>query len=82
MKRLSANLIIAIALVTLPWWAAALLAVIFAVLFDFLEIVFYGVVLDILYAVPYNFFWGHIFLISAIVLYALSALIRPNLRSV
>jgi hypothetical protein len=82
MSRLFANLILILAIVTLPWWFAAALIILWCVLFDFFEAAVYGLVLDILYAVPDGFFYSHIFLILATILYLISVVIRPNLRSV
>ncbi len=82
MSRLFANLIVLLAIVTLPWWFTTILLVLWCIIFDYVEIVFYGLVLDILYAVPGGVIMPHIFFISSVILYLLSVIIRPNLRSV
>jgi hypothetical protein len=82
MKRLYANLITIIALITLPWWCVVLLLLVFSVVFDFFEVIVYGLLLDALYAVPGTLLSGHLFLISGAFVYTLSAIIRPNLRNV
>lgn len=82
MQRTTANLITLIALVVLPWWCVVMLLLLFTYLFDFFEIMFFGLLLDILYAVPGGFISSHIFLLSALVVYTASSVIRPNLRTV
>lgn len=82
MTRFVANISIILAIILMPWWFVVVLAVAFSFLFNFLEIMVYGMVLDSLYSVSSTFLSGHIFLIGAFVLYVVSAKIRPNLRSV
>lgn len=82
MKRFFANLIVIMAIAFLPWWCPVILLVLLAFLFDFWEIALYGLVLDILYSIPGGFFLSHLFLLSGLILYALIAFIRPNLRNV
>jgi hypothetical protein len=82
MIRLASNLIIVFVIAVLPWWLASILLVGFLVLFDFVEIIFYGIILDFLYAVPGSFLSAHGFLTSALVVYALSVIVRPYFKAV
>ncbi|MES2059535.1 MAG: hypothetical protein V4438_00730 [Patescibacteria group bacterium] len=80
--RFYANLISIAALALLPWWGSAFVLVAFAVMFDFAEIILYGLVLDLLFGVPGTIFGAYGFIIFAAAIYALSVWIRPYLKQV
>ena len=82
MTRVLANLVVVVSLALLPWWGACVVLLVFLVVFDFVELLIYGLVLDILYGAPGGIWREHGFLFIAVIIYAISVFIRPSLKTV
>ncbi len=80
MKRLLANLILLGSLFLLPFWCTAILAILVSLYFDFIEIIFYGFIFDLLFGIKSGFFENHIFTVSAVVMYGIILLIKPYIK--
>ncbi len=82
MMRVIANLASILAIAILPWWGAALVLLVLLAVFDFLEIIIYGIILSILYGAPGGMISSYGFFFASIILYLISVYIRPYLREV
>lgn len=81
MMRVIANLVSIFSIAFLPWWAASVVLLAFLALFDFFEIIVYGLILDMLYGAPGSPFSRFGFLLGGIALYAIAVFIRPYLKA-
>ena len=80
MKRIIANLLALCGVMFLPWFLAVILLLVLLFIFDFIEIIVYGFILDLVYGISPGFFIKNIFLISAVISYVLVTTIKPSLR--
>lgn len=80
MERIFANILVLSSIMFLPWWLVVFLLLVLLFIFDFIEIIAYGFILDIMYSLPSGFFSKNLFLISAVVAYFIFTIVRPNLR--
>lgn len=82
MRRLFANILVLMSIAVLPWWLAIMLILLMLVYFDFIEIMFYGMVMDVLYSRSDSYLSSHVFFVSAVFIYAVIILVKPYLRNV
>ncbi len=80
MKRILANILALLSFFILPFWCTVILLVIISFYFDFVEIVFFGFLFDVIYGIPGSFVETNLFTISAIVLYGIILLIKPHIK--
>ncbi len=80
MKRLFANLAVIVSICLLPYWVAVIVGVALLFFFDFVEIIFYGFVLDVLYGMPP--LWSQYkFGILASFVYVMIVYVKPYIKS-
>lgn len=75
--RVIADIALLVAVVTLPWWAASILAIVAAFYFNkFYEILLLGICMDVLYG--YEGVWPA-FSTGALMVWAFALYLRPKL---
>jgi len=80
MVRILANVLGIMCFIVLPYWCTIILLIINLFLFDFVEIVFYGFLFDVIYAIPGSFLMQNFFLLSSVVLYAIIFVAKPYIK--
>lgn len=80
MLRLIGNIFVLVSLASLPFWMTLAIILFMCLTFDFVEIVLYGYVLDLMYSVPTTFLSAHIYLILAVGIYGMMIFIKPYIK--
>jgi hypothetical protein len=80
MYRLFANILALISLFILPLWCTIVFLIIISFFFDFVEIVAYGFVTDLVYGLHGSFIQSNIFILSSIGLYGIILLVKPYIK--
>ncbi|MES2223458.1 MAG: hypothetical protein V4469_00835 [Patescibacteria group bacterium] len=80
MYRIFANILVLLSFFLLPFWCTIIVAIVVSLFFDFIEIVFYGFLFDLLYGIPGSFVETNLFTISAVTLYGIILLIKPYIK--
>ncbi|HEY4512004.1 MAG TPA: hypothetical protein VJH55_04160 [Candidatus Paceibacterota bacterium] len=80
--RIIANIVVFAGVFLFPWWLTFLLAVV--ALFNiewYIEIIIASFLLDVLYSIPINLYWGHEFVLTlvAIIAFIVSGPIKRRL---
>lgn len=83
-QRILLDIVIVLSVFYLPWWISAILVAIGAFFFDkFYEIFFIGLLLDILYGVKTEKFYGVWFIFTVVftLIYIIIKYFKKNIRS-
>lgn len=79
LRRISAFLVSLVSMLVFPWWLTTVLIVGFIVYFPYyIEAVFFGFMIDVLYSSGFS--WQYYFGFSSLALVLLSSLLRKYIR--
>ena len=80
MMRLIANILVLISVASLPYYITIVLCILCCFMFDFVEIIVYGLLFDILYSVPASFLASNAYILGAVCVYVIMLGIKPFIK--
>ncbi len=80
MKRVLGNILALISFFLLPFWCTVIICIVLLLIFDFIEIIFFGFLFDVVYGVGGTFLQSNMFILSGMAIYGIMFLIKPYLK--
>lgn len=80
MVRLLANVLLLLGITVLPFWVIFVMILCLMFAFDFVEVIFYGVLFDVIYSTRELYFGTYTFAVCAALLYGIIFLIKPYIK--
>lgn len=80
MKRTLGNILALVSLFLLPFWCTIIICIVLSFLFDYVEIIFFGFLFDVLYGGGTTFLEMNTFTLGSMLLYSIIFFIKPYLK--